>query len=240
MQTPGLMSLALSVGFGGIFVIALWLLPAELAGQRQVGRGATSIYLQALGSVPEFAAARSWRVQQAQLTGCDDLLAGPSAKIADPQAMHRVAAACLKRAKQILRSSPTAAIAHLIRAQALERMASAEQAEAAFLLAQKTAPYEGWLAARRLRFVFLNSGLDVPLSGAIATDPEIDAALQSDVMTVLQTDAYLPLLVQIYQSEPARRAWLLAAAEQAPIARKHAFLTVLRGSLRGAPIGGSG
>jgi len=240
MQIPGVMPLALSAGFGGIFVIALWLLPAELAGQRQVGRGPASIYLQALGSVPEFGAARSWRVQQAQLTGCDDLLAGPSANIADPQAIHRVAAACLKRADQVLRSSPTAAIAHLIRAQALARMASAEQAEAAFLLAQKTAPYEGWLAARRLRFVFLNSGLDMPLSGGMAPASEIDLALRADVLTVLQTDAYLKVLVQIYQSEPARQAWLLAAVEQAPIARKRAFLTLLRGSLRGAPIGGSG
>lgn len=240
MQTPGLMSLALSVGFGGIFVVALWLLPAELAGQRQVGRGAASIYLQAQGGMPEFAATRSWRVQQAQLTGCDDLLAGPSAKIADPQAMHRVSEACLKRADQVLQSSPTAAIAHLIRAQALGRVASAEQAEAAFLLAQKTAPYESWLAARRLRFVLLNSGLDVPLSGGTAPASEIDLALRADVMTVLQTDAYLKVLVQIYQSEPARRAWLLAAVEQATIARKSAFLTVLRGSLRGAPIGGSG
>lgn len=240
MQTPGLMPLALSAGFGGIFVIALWLLPAELAGQRQAGRGAASIYLQALGSVPEFAAARSWRVQQAQLTGCDDLLAGPTAKIADTQAMQRVAEACLKRADQVLRSSPTAAIAHLIRAQALVLLGRPDEAEVAFLLAQKTAPYEGWLAARRLRFVLLNSGLGLPLSGATAPDPEIDLALRVDVMTVLQTNGYLPLLVQIYQRQPERRAWLLATVEQAPIARKRAFLALLRGALRGAPIGESG
>ena len=240
MQTPGLTPLGLSAGFGGIFVIALWLLPAELAGQRQVGRGPASIYLQALGGMPEFAAARSWRVQQAQLTGCDDLLAGPSAKIADPQAMQRVAEACLKRVDQVLRSSPTAAIAHLVRAQALVFLGRPDEAEAAFLLAQKTGPYEGWLAARRLRFVFLNSGLDVPLFGASAPALEIDVALQADALTVLQTDVYLPLLVQIYQRPPDRRAWLLATVEQAPTARKRAFLALLRRSLRGAPIGGSG
>ncbi|MEC8040208.1 MAG: hypothetical protein VX181_05785, partial [Pseudomonadota bacterium] len=168
------------------------------------------------------------------------LLAGPSANIADPQAMLRVAGACLKRADQVLKSSPTAAIAHLIRAQALARMARTEQAEAAFLLTQETAPYEGWLAARRLRFALLNSGLDVPLSGGTARASEIDVALQADALTVLQTDDYLPVLVQIYQRQPDRRAWLLATVEQAPLARKRAFLTVLRGSLRGAPIGGSG
>ena len=146
MQTPGLMPLALSAGFGGIFVIALWLLPAELAGQRQVGRGPVSIYLQALGGVPGLAAARSWRVQQAQLTGCDDLLAGPFAKIADPQAMHRVAGACLKRAKQVLRSSPTAAIAHLVRAQALAFLGRSVDAESAVAVGAKdgTAMKPGW------------------------------------------------------------------------------------------------
>ena len=240
MQTPGLMPLALSAGFGGIFVIALWLLPAELAGQRQVGRGPVSIYLQALGGVPGLAAARSWRVQQAQLTGCDDLLAGPSAKIADPQAMHRVAGACLKRADEVLRSSPTAAIAHLVRAQALAFLGRSVDAESALLLAQKTAPHEGWLAARRLRFVMLNNGLDVPLTGGTAPASEIDLALRADVLTVLQIDDYLPLLVQLYQRQSERRAWLLAAVEQAPIARKRAFLALLRGALRGASNGGRG
>lgn len=227
MLKPGILQLAVGLGFLSIFVIALQCLPEELAGQRQIGRESASVYVKALGGVPEFAASRSWRVQQAQLTQCDDLLAPRYAAIATPQTRQRVTEACLQRADEVRRSSPTASLAHLIRARALVQMNRADSAMVAFSLAQQTAPSEGWLAARRLRFAMESVGA----AASNMTASAIDVAAQADVLTVLQTDAYLPLLVQIYQVQPVQRAWLLGVIEQGPEARKHRFLKMLRRSL---------
>lgn len=228
MRNLVLERLLLAVSCFGVAVIAIQFLFQEAQGVQRDAANPARTFLRANSVAPTFPNPRSWPRQQALLKECDDTLSSPFARLAVPAARERVVASCLELAEAVQASSPTASLPHLIEAQALHlRNAAPERAQAAFVQAQALAPSEGWLAARRLRF-------GVPIWADLRDAQAMQSALAADVQLIVAIERFRPLLVDIYEKQPKRRDWLLAAMTNASDQDKRRFLVDIRNSRRAA------
>lgn len=131
-----------------------------------------------------------------QMSQCDDWMTWVFAGFSAEQTRQNIATACEARADEILAASPTFSLAHLVKAGAAHNRADVDAVEHALSLAQMTAPFEGQLATRRLRLLFL-SGVTAPASG-----------LENDVKVVAQSSDFTAFLARFYWTYPERRTWL--------------------------------
>ncbi|MCG7494018.1 hypothetical protein [Thalassobius sp. Cn5-15] len=213
-------------GFVLAAAVALRLFVDEAKGLQGTVFDVPSTLLQARKQAIDIPRPRGWKQQQQLLVRCEDLLSSVYLQLATPAVRRNVTVPCLSFADDVLRGAPTVAIAHLIRAEVYALRNAEEQARAAYHTAQRFAPEEGWLAARRLRFA-------LPLWGGLARAPDEQEALVKDQRLVLATDRYRPLLAQLYDQNPQARDWMIIHLEAAPARQKAQFLNDIRQRSRG-------
>ncbi|OUD08144.1 hypothetical protein BVC71_15165 [Marivivens niveibacter] len=176
----------------------------------------TQMYLSALQEQPVFASSLSNSSHTFQMRNCDDYLASVVGPLFGRTALENVATSCEQRASEILAVSPNAAVAHLVRADALAIIGQPDEAFAAYERSYQLAPSEGWLATRRLRLAFR-------LGAAALGD-----AAANDAKLMVESHIYRPYLVDLYQSNPAHREWLASALEGADPGALRTFLRLVR------------
>lgn len=162
---------------------------------------AAEIYSRAEDGVPAIPQASSTFAMTRQMLQCDDWMVWIFAGFSTEQARQNLATACETRADEILASSPTFSLAHLVKAGAARNRSDIPAVVEALSLAQMTAPFEGQLATRRLRMLFL--------SGPDAIAP----SLESDVTVVAQSSDFVGFLARFYWTYPERRPWLTEVLE---------------------------
>lgn len=206
-------------------VFAAIVLVEDIAEAQKSGRDPAATYLRAREVAPEFSNPYGWRSQEAQLTECEDLLTSVSARLSFPAARQRVAQSCLELAEGILTGAPTSGLAYLVKAEAAIGLGEEGNALEFLLLSNQLAASEGWLAARRLRFAVPRWGGDAATieSGDAATSPVI-MALERDLLLLLPSKRYRPVLVQLYMQREEQRPWILATLDRAPTKHKRQFL----------------
>lgn len=152
-----------------------------------------------------------------QMSQCDDWMTWTLAGFSTEQTRQNIATACETRADDILASSPTFSLAHLVKAGAARNRSETGAVVQALSLAQMTAPFEGQLATRRLRMLFF--------SGPDAIAP----SLESDVKVVAQSQDFVGFLARFYWRYPERRPWLTEVFETLePEAARRVFRSIRR------------
>lgn len=175
-------------------VAALRALPAEWQAATAPKVSVTEVILTASAASPppalQFAPAQSADLLMRQLTTCQDVLAAPQMRLTSPAAVAQITTACDSRADAVLARVPSLSLAHLIKAQVAAYRG--DPAVSQYLSqSQATAPFRGWLAARRLRFA----------AGQLMSS----SVFAKDLQVVAQDPTYHPVLQQTYQNHPALR-----------------------------------
>ncbi|PRY78058.1 hypothetical protein CLV80_10420 [Yoonia maritima] len=165
-------------------------------------RDEVTAFLSALQSSPKFEDAMSHASYVRQMTHCDDLMSSVSGVLMGPEALSNIAHGCLERAQQVLRSTPTMSLAHLVKADAQYINGDNELAIAALQVSQQTAPAEGWLATRRIRL-------------AIKLGPDdLGASAVSDARLMVQDRVYRPYLARYFVATPEVQNWVIGAVSE--------------------------
>ena len=181
----------------------------------------TQMYLSALQEQPVFESSLSNTSQTFQMRNCDDYLSSVVGPLFGQTALENVAVSCEKRASEILAVAPNAAVAHLVRADALAIIGQPDEAFAAYERSYELAPSEGWLATRRMRLAFR-------LGAAALGD-----AAANDARLMVESGIYRPYLVDFYQSNPAHREWMASALDGADPGSLRTFLRLVRQASQG-------
>ncbi len=129
---------------------------------------------------------------------------------------------CFAMAQQVLNKNPSHSLAHLTLALASDKRSDFAGFEQALLRSYATAPYEGWLADRRMRL-------------ALKHHAKLSEAAQQvfalDVSTMLQETALRRVIVQVYVRNTAARPLLTSIAETQEPGVKRAFLSAIKSEL---------
>ena len=164
----------------------------------------SEVYSIAADEVPKLPNATSTFAITRQMEQCDNWMTSIVAGFASEQALQNIAIACEARADDILASTPSFSLAHLVKAGVARTRSDADVIVQSLSAAQITAPFEGALATRRLRLFFL-SGPDVTAT-----------SLENDVKVVAMSPNFRPFLAQFYWTYPERRTWLTEVFEALP------------------------
>lgn len=169
--------------------------------------------------------ARSLRGQRAQLEACDRALRGPFAALQTDDRRARLARRCADLAGAILARAPTLGLAHLVRAEAALARADPSGFSQAITLARRTAPAEGWLAARRL---------DLALPVWADLSEMARRAVGADAALLIAAPRYRGAMAQRWHTDPPIRRVLALAAGTLPPGAQRAFLHAVKGAGEGA------
>jgi len=157
------------------------------------------VFLSAMAAPPAFERSLSNISQFHQMTQCDNHLSSVIGALMGQSARSNVADGCAQRAEEILESSPTLSVAHLVQANAAFVNGEISAAVESLRVSQATAPSEGWLATRRLRVSFAIG------AQALGETAALDAQL------IIKDLVYRNYLVTFYQERPQHRDWIAEA-----------------------------
>lgn len=161
----------------------------------------------------------SWRGQRDLLLGCNDVQTDPLFKFMAPEPQGVVHQNCLKIAEQILTRAPTFGLAHLVQATAHSGLGNAHDRDAALVVAQKTAPHEGWQAIRRVQ---------LGLPSLTTLDPRAQGAVAADLHFMMMTDWGVRQIAPLFVTHPNARVLIESVAQRADPVRQQQLINALR------------
>lgn len=181
----------------------------------------TQIFISAMQEEPVFASSLSYASQNAQMRSCDQQMNSVVGPLFGQTAMGNIASGCADRADEILATTPSLSIAHLVKANVFAQGGDTAAMIDAYQISHDAAPNEGWLATRRLRL-------------ALRVNPALfgDAA-RNDARTMIESNIYRPYLAEYYQSNPTQRDWITASVEGVDAKFLRSFLNLVRSSAAG-------
>lgn len=149
--------------------------------------------------------AKSIRSEDEQMTACLYAIQWVQVFPESEARAHVIATGCQQRAADILDSSPTRSIAHLVQAFAATQIGTPDEVLEALRLSAATGQREGWLAIERL-------GLALSLAARKPADDDGRAALldvvAEDVVTLASEHALVEYAAGQYVRYPEFQNWI--------------------------------
>ncbi len=156
------------------------------------------------------------------MDSCEESLAVNMAAAMLTDAYNATAQACLDQADAILSQSPSFAIAHLVRATALDALdGDRADVRAAVLASAATAPGSAWMALDRLRIM---------IPEFEAADPDLRGVMAQDVMMAALAADGAPVLAELYVRHPEIRTFVTEVVETLEPRVQRRFITAVRGA----------
>lgn len=165
---------------------------------------------------PRQSLALSLRATHATLQRCERALSPPGALIEQGQVLQGNARACQQIANRILSSTPGHSYAHFIVALSAYHLGQAGSMGTHLAQSTALAPFEGWLAQRRLSLAF-----------GVA-DQQTFPSTGSDIGTLLTTQAGAEFLARFYMHRPKIRGAIAQRLEQATASDQTRFINLLK------------
>ena len=119
----------------------------------------------------------------------------------------------------MLRWQPTRSLSHLVAAQAAQANGDLTARDTSLIKSQAFAPYEGWLAERRIALL-----VNQRQSETVKDSDQFKA----DLSTLLQTQSGAELLSKIYLRQPSIRTSLARVAQNESLENQTRFLNQLK------------
>ena len=174
----------------------------------------------------------SLQADAVMLRACDAALAGRIARLQPEAAERAVAQRCARLAAEARAATPWSGAALHVEALSAQRLGDAALAGRLLQLAQSAAPFESWLAMRRVKLARALSGAaDAPASEA--ADRLARQVLRADLGALLQSPAGRRFLAHNMAKDTLLREQLMALLPSRPPDEQAAFLRAVRAALDG-------
>ena len=153
---------------------------------------------------------------------CDEAMAEPLFSMQGTIPRETTASYCWVLAQRVLRDAPSDGFAHFIAAASADVTGDADRMTYHLTAAQSYAPYEGWLAERRVLLV-------------ARSDPaRWDSFLPADIAVLMTTQTGAELLADLLTADLPLRDAILAEAEQASTLDRQRLSHILTRKIGGA------
>ena len=162
------------------------------------------------------------RANQILFLSCDDSLRSRLAILQPEQTRLQIATYCADAAAQFLARTPSSALGHFTAAVAAWTGGEDEAMNAHMLASHENGRFENWLAMRRFKLA---------LAASDALSAKGEAALDGDILSLLQSAAGRNFLAAYYVHRPAFRDRIGQAAETLSENIQGSFLGVVRKQL---------
>ncbi len=162
------------------------------------------------------------RANQILFLSCDDALRSRLAILQPEPTRRKIAAYCADVAEEFLARTPGSSLGHFTAAVAAWINRQDESMNAHLLASQRNGRFESWLAMRRFKLA---------LAADEALSPQGEAALEGDILALLQSPAGRNFLAAYYVRQPAMRERIGRAAETLSEEIQASFLGLVRKQL---------